>query len=717
MRHHGEIRWRKSVVQFPGNPQIKSGRPHSTVRKTCERWEKQLATFGENQRMDDFAVVIEHLKSQRIAFEEGLSDSEISTIETTCGFRFPPDLRRFIQIALPVSGGFPNWRSESTLTLQSRWINRPWDGISFDIEHNDFWTDKWGPKPATLEDAIAEGKRRFAEVPFLIPVRSHHYLPASPSLESNPVFRVRQTDVTVSGANLISFLLNEPISEPADVREIPFWCELTRDHHVIVPDLSASLIGRQEDYDQLVHAAKGAGFWAEVTAILDGKGVTFDRSPPDTDRRHGAFWMTRKTFGWLLCIRCPRFYVIPDTTRVTELCITLLKHLPGKQLSEFRLPFWNFIIDERIRRDFGLVAIKHFTDIDDRRETRLRFLEQLGWREMSDGQQDTIWERYSAVFHYPNRSGFRTPDPSITYDISAIYLQKDEAFDSIESDLSCKTLEALRKCTKPGVELLALDLNHPCYFFDPHVGFLCGNTDSWAVPGLPSSDHYIFLDQAFRFGIIGNCLDRTICVFGRQLLDAFAANQPLIFCRPTWNAEGRMELERIWETDGWMKLSVDEKDELWDEFDQRFNFSEKKGMADCPGITEPSPSMTWDVSETLTNNDEDLARIESGLKSLLVESLCLMTTVDERLFVLDSLRWFENYSFSPHQVKSVCTHQWPLPVFPKDNYTIILAANMQFGVFGNPLEKTFCIFGDGLLRSLQPHMTAIFGPPVRTCGM
>ncbi|MEI8384015.1 MAG: DUF2716 domain-containing protein [Planctomycetota bacterium] len=417
--------------------------------------------------------------------------------------------------------------------------------------------------------------------------------------------------------------------------------------------------------------------------------------------------------AWLLFVARSGFYAIPEANRLTELCLALVNCPQEEELIPRR--FLTFTIDDRIRRNFGLVAIK--INIEEQRQGRLRSWEQLGWREMSDGQKDTIWERYHTVFSYPDGNGFRTPAPSITYDISAISLQKDEAFDCIESDLSSKTLEALQKCTKHGDELLALDLNHSCYFFDPHVGFVGADADSWAMPVLPSRDNYTFLDHAFRFGIIGNCVDLTICVFGRQLLDAFAANQPLIFCREAWSAEERMELERIWEVDGWVRLAVDEKDNLWDDFDQRFNFLEKKGSADRPGITEPSQSMTWDVSEILTNDEEDLARIESGLKKLLVESLCLMTTVDERLYILDSLRWYENYSFSPHQVKSVWTHQWPLPVFPKDNYTIILAANMQFGVFGNPLEKTFCIFGDGLLRSLQPHMTAIFGPPVRTCGM
>src|SRR5262245_3746569 len=96
---------------------------------------------------------IEHLRSKRIAFEGGLSEKEIARAEGMLGFSFPSDLRQFLQTALPVSGGFPNWRSESEDNLR-RMLSRPLQGILFDTEHNDCWPDSWGMKPAKVEDAL-----------------------------------------------------------------------------------------------------------------------------------------------------------------------------------------------------------------------------------------------------------------------------------------------------------------------------------------------------------------------------------------------------------------------------------------------------------------------------------------------------------------------------------------------------------------------------------
>lgn len=46
-----------------------------------------------------------------VQFEAGLSDAEVTGVEERFDFVFPPDLRAFLQHALPVSHGFPNWRS------------------------------------------------------------------------------------------------------------------------------------------------------------------------------------------------------------------------------------------------------------------------------------------------------------------------------------------------------------------------------------------------------------------------------------------------------------------------------------------------------------------------------------------------------------------------------------------------------------------------------
>lgn len=175
-------------------------------------------------------TAIEHLRSHRIVFEPGLTDDEIARVQKVHGFQFPPDIRQFLQAALPVNGGFPNWRSESDNELRYRYLDKPGRGLLFDVEHNDFWSKDWGPRPAVLATALTEAGNHIGQVPRLIPVRSHHYLPSSPSAEGNPVFSVRQTAISCMAVDLPSYLTglfgaNEHAARLSSHRVIPFWTE------------------------------------------------------------------------------------------------------------------------------------------------------------------------------------------------------------------------------------------------------------------------------------------------------------------------------------------------------------------------------------------------------------------------------------------------------------------------------------------------------------
>lgn len=666
---------------------------------------------------------IEHLKARRIVFEPGLFDAEVRRIEEAFRCQFPPDLRQFLQTALPVSGGFPNWRSESEDDLRHHFLNLPLQGILFDIEHNDFWAEEWGPRPATLEESLAEAQRRFVEAPTLIPVRSHHYLPTTPCNQGNPVLFVRQTDVTYAARDLWAYLADpfvsrQPMYRVPDARDIPFWTGVARRNKLIVPNLAATHAGQDGEYEQLRQAAEQAGYSAEVIPLSNrGKGVSFDREKPTGDRRHGFFWITKRDFGWLMWVKCPRLYYVPHEEQLVDLCLTLLARLPIEELNRGRLPFWNFKLDDGIRRAFDLVAVQHHTDFDDEREAKLRTWERVGWREMSRGQEDDAWNIYKEKVGYPAATDFSTPQPSFTWDVSPMFLWDKEKFDRLEADLTLKTLQALQQVTPAGEEVLALDWNHPCYFFDPHGGVSDASPSSWAVPVLPNGDHYLFLAQDFRFGLIGNCVDRTICVFGQPLLDTLAENPPAVFRKPTWTPEERRQKQDQWANLGWKRLSVDEKEEIWEQFDQQFGFYKHWGKAECPAITEPTPSLTWDISKAFLVEGGIAAEGETDLTRKILVALKQATQPGERLHALDALHWYEHYTFAPHRLQSSDRESWALPVLPHDNYTIILGPGLRFGIFGNPLEKTMCAFGEKLIQAITKTVPVVFGQLLRRNGV
>ena len=181
--------------------------------------------------LPDLKKIASLLQEKGVTLEPGLTDDEVAQVEGKYGFRFPPDLRSLLQLALPVSEGFPDWRNGDEASLRAR-LDWPADGICFDIEHNTFWFDDWGHKPATIEEAQRIARQEVAKASKLIPVYGHRYIPDEPHLPGNPIFSVYQTDIIYYVRDLVDYFDNEfspearvPDSVPRTIR---FWDDLVR---------------------------------------------------------------------------------------------------------------------------------------------------------------------------------------------------------------------------------------------------------------------------------------------------------------------------------------------------------------------------------------------------------------------------------------------------------------------------------------------------------
>ena len=158
-------------------------------------------------------MLIERLGVWGVQFDTGLTDAEVEKVQETYGFLFPPDLRQFLQHALPVSKAWLNWRDDSENAIRHR-FDWPADGICFDIEHNNFWMEAWGPRPTNLMDAFRVARQQVVAAPTLIPVYSHRFLPEEPFLAGNPILSVYQTDIIHYGNDLASYFANEFSADP-----------------------------------------------------------------------------------------------------------------------------------------------------------------------------------------------------------------------------------------------------------------------------------------------------------------------------------------------------------------------------------------------------------------------------------------------------------------------------------------------------------------------
>ncbi|XP_057445007.1 uncharacterized protein LOC130737273 [Lotus japonicus] len=169
--------------------------------------------------------LIERLKSTNAVVEEGLSDTEFSSIESNFGFTFPPDLRAILQQGLPISPGFPNWRSSSGQQL----LNLPASSILRRVSNNQFWHPSWGPHP---EDPVQAARRLLSDAPRLVPIYRHCYMPCSPNVAGNPVFHIdHDGHVRVVSFDVAGFFCEVskeegPVWAATSARRIGFWSEV-----------------------------------------------------------------------------------------------------------------------------------------------------------------------------------------------------------------------------------------------------------------------------------------------------------------------------------------------------------------------------------------------------------------------------------------------------------------------------------------------------------
>jgi hypothetical protein len=140
-------------------------------------------------------------------------------------------LRAFLHTAFPIGEGFPDWRSGDDAALFD-WLDIPRSGVVFDVEHNGFWLEEWGPRPQSLREAKHVAEELVSAAPRLIPVYLHRMIPAEPHVAGNPVFSVHQTDIIVYGADLRDYLSHEFLMNqdgrdvwpvPTGTRRIDFW--------------------------------------------------------------------------------------------------------------------------------------------------------------------------------------------------------------------------------------------------------------------------------------------------------------------------------------------------------------------------------------------------------------------------------------------------------------------------------------------------------------
>jgi hypothetical protein len=175
------------------------------------------------------------MKDAGVDFEAGLSVGELDAVEARFNIQFPPDLRAFLQVALPYGDKFPNWRSDDESSLRRR-LQWPEDGIAFNVEHDRIWLSAWGQPPLDSEALVDAARRLVQQAPRLVPIYGHRFIPPEPLSAGNPIFSVYGTDIIVYGTDLWDYLQKEfapreigSLPNHADCRWIRFWTDTMED--------------------------------------------------------------------------------------------------------------------------------------------------------------------------------------------------------------------------------------------------------------------------------------------------------------------------------------------------------------------------------------------------------------------------------------------------------------------------------------------------------
>lgn len=141
---------------------------------------------------------------------------------------------------------------------------------------------------------------------------------------------------------------------------------------------------------------------------------------------------------------------------------------------------------------------------------------------------------------------------------------------------------------------------------------------------------------------------------------------------------------KVRDYNAWVTLTQNEYDKVWDSFYEKFRFNPTIHIENFPGILEPSPSLTYEISDNF-GDERNIVDLENKVLS----ALRSQSSQKEKIYVLD---WqHECYWFYPHKN----FQKWLIPILPDGDYYIFLAEDFRFGIFGHPWEWTSCVWGGG----------------------
>ena len=151
---------------------------------------------------------------------------------------------------------------------------------------------------------------------------------------------------------------------------------------------------------------------------------------------------------------------------------------------------------------------------------------------LSDAEENQVWDWIDENLRFqpsvdPYIRPFSIKAPHVVYDIGGMRPDQQDAMDRLIT-------EVFIRCTKEGEKLYALDWHHSCFKFDPRHEeerksfwvdddrYMGGGYYAYFPGYYPDGDYYFFLDCRFRYGYLGHPWQKTVWLFGEELIRQFA---------------------------------------------------------------------------------------------------------------------------------------------------------------------------------------------------
>jgi len=180
---------------------------------------------------------------------------------------------------------------------------------------------------------------------------------------------------------------------------------------------------------------------------------------------------------------------------------------------------------------------------------------------------------------------------------------------------------------------------------------------------------------------------------------------------PSFETYFKERKQWLLENTGWDE--IDEQKSIWGQFDALYKFRTSTEPDEWPGIKEPIPSVTFDISHYFDDYDYEKWPTKSVLNLGNYYKSCFRNILDEGVKVT-ALDWQHPcYRFDPYRDFS----HWEIEPIPNGDYYIFLTPDLRGGFFGHPWEETVCVMGKGFVDQLSDAPEMFTRHPVRKDGL